>query len=92
LFLKLLNWSLGLNLFQDPASQRQLQELDLLENFLARQPNTAKVTSEQLLASYLDCSGLINSQCLEYLACLYTNPAKDQDLKLEPEERNVISM
>ena len=78
--------------FQDHGTLQQLEQLDLLENFLSRQPETAKVTAEQLLASYLDCSGLTNNQCLEYLACIYSDRDLDSDVQLAPEERNVISM
>ena len=41
------------NYFQDPEALRQVQEMNLLEHFLSREPETAKVTSEQLLANYL---------------------------------------
>jgi len=58
----------------DPKSKRQLEEMQKLETFLAKVPNGQDQT-EELLANYVDCSGLAaNSQCLEHLVCLYSNP------------------
>ena len=56
---------------------KQIQELDILEQYLSHEPANAKVTSEKLLANYLDCSGMANAdenKCLEYLACIYSKP------------------
>ncbi len=43
--------------FKDETSERQLRELDILDRFVARQPDAARTTSDHLVATYLRCSG-----------------------------------
>ena len=80
----------------DPNSIRQLEEIQKLENFLTKVPN-GEDQSQQLLANYVDCSGLAHqSQCLEHLVCLYSNPqatsvAHDQ-YAVTRAEKDVIAM
>ena len=77
----------------DSQSKRQLEEMEKLEDFLTKVPNT-KEQSEQMLANYVDCSGLaMNSQCLEHLVCLYSNPlAYNGGLPITSTEKDVIAM
>ena len=58
----------------DPEAERKMQEIEKLEKFLSKAPNVEN-SNEELFANYVSCSGLaINSQCLEHLSCIYTNP------------------
>ena len=84
----------------DVFHSKRIREVEVLENFLAKQPNDAAMkTSQQLLANYVECSGINegNEECLDYLVCLYTNPnsivnaGKEMTYMAKP-ERDVISM
>ncbi|KAJ4426835.1 hypothetical protein ANN_26634 [Periplaneta americana] len=65
------------------AVQQKLNEIALLERFMAQIPKEQAVTQEkQLLANYLSCSGSMNANstsgtCLERLTCELHHPGSD---------------
>ena len=75
----------------DDDHQKKVTEIQLLENFLARETDFSHQT-ENMVAQYLQCSGLSTdqNQCLERLVCIYA--ANGTDKEASKLEREVISM
>ena len=71
--------------------QKKVTEIQLLENFLARETDFSHQT-ENMVAQYLQCSGLSTdqNQCLERLVCIYA--ANGMEKEASKQEREVISM
>jgi uncharacterized protein YqeY len=75
----------------DPLTQKRMTEIDVLENFLAKETDFNQQT-ETLVANYLDCSGLasIDNKCLERLVCFYAAPKENDGVSKS--EKDVIAI
>lgn len=86
--------------YQQNNEDQLYAEMDLFENFFAKQPHdTIRNQTQELFANYIECSGLSggkpSDQCLEYLVCLYANPHANIPFYNKPiaeAEKDVISI
>ena len=62
-----------------------LPQIQTLSKFFASQPHLYDATSEKLMASYLDCSGLLkeDNHCLEQIMCTFIVMPQDQKIEYE---------
>ena len=73
----------------EPELENQLQEMELLEKYIAKVPDHEK-EQERLMATYLTCSGFTEDRngCLDRIVCEYSvEPSRMPDL-----DKDVISM
>jgi len=76
---------------RDLQHQKKVTEIQLLENFLAKETDFPHQT-ENMVAQYMQCSGLSTdqNQCLERLVCIYA--ANGSNKEASKQEREVISI
>jgi len=67
--------------------QQNLRQLNVLEKFLGRLPGQ-EAGAHLLMAQYIDCSGLKESLCLDYLVCQYAS----KDTVYSKDEKSVVSI
>jgi len=69
------------------AEDQKLTEIGVLERFLATETNFDE-QAQNMVARYVECSGLQENKCLERLVCIYATSEET----VSPKEKEVISI